>query len=194
VQSRILLLLLLVNATGGLADVEFVEPLVVNLGEHAALEQAKQVPSFVERLEDSTVGILVLTKELTLELLKEDKEVLVIAGKRVLTDDSLHGEGVLAGSVERVHLREDGRMILSGQLVEGCDNLLIAIGVLDDGLLLLDTNSRLHQTGERGQDVDRRVDLPVVKRIINEDLALSDVASEIRDRMSDIRVGHSQDR
>jgi hypothetical protein len=36
--------------------------------------------------------------------------------------------------------------------------------------------------------------LPVVECIVNEDLALSDIASQVGDGMSDIRVGHGEDR
>lgn len=49
-------------------------------------------------------------------------------------------------------------------------------------------NSFLHETGERGEDVDGRVNLLVVKLTIDEDLALSNVASQIGDGMGDIVV------
>ena len=48
------------------------------------------------------------------------------------------------------------------------------------------SNGRLHKTRERGQDVDRGVDLLVVELSIDEDLALCDIASQIRDRVGDI--------
>jgi len=56
--------------------------------------------------------------------------------------------------------------------------------VILSGKLLSD--SRLHESGKRGQDVDGRVDLPVVELTIDEDLALCDITSQIRDRMGDI--------
>lgn len=46
----------------------------------------------------------------------------------------------------------------------------------------------LHETGERGEDVDGRVNLLVVKLTIDEDLALSNVASQIGNGMGDIVV------
>jgi len=48
------------------------------------------------------------------------------------------------------------------------------------------TNSALHQTRKRRQHIDGRVDLPVVELPIDEDLALSNVTSEIRNRMCDV--------
>lgn len=48
------------------------------------------------------------------------------------------------------------------------------------------TNSTLHQSGERWEHIDRRIDLSVVKLTIDEDLAFSDVPSQVRDRMCDV--------
>mgnify|MGYP006996962807 CR=1 FL=1 len=74
------------------------------------------------------------------------------------------------------------------------------------------SNSTLHQTRKRRQDIDRRVDLSVVELSINEDLSLRDITSQVcdrkrqqiiqdrpkalrtRNRMRDIVVGHGQDR
>lgn len=47
-------------------------------------------------------------------------------------------------------------------------------------------DGRFHQTGERGQDVDWRVDTLVVQLTIDEDLSLRDVASQIGDGVGDI--------
>ena len=48
------------------------------------------------------------------------------------------------------------------------------------------SDSRLHKSRERGQDVDRGVNLPVVELTIDEDLALCNITSQVRDRVSDI--------
>lgn len=48
------------------------------------------------------------------------------------------------------------------------------------------TNSALHETRQRGQDVDRWVDLPVVQLTVDEDLALRDITRKIWDRMRDV--------
>jgi hypothetical protein len=173
-----LLLFLLVGLGAGTSIVVLSEDLLVDLGEHALLEETKEVPGRVQRLEDITTTILALLEEVSLELLKEDEEVLIVGREGVLTDDSLHGQSILARSIERVHLSEDGWMIISGELMS----------------VLLNTDGRLHQTGQRGQHIDGRVDLPVVEGVVNEDLTLSDIAGQIRDRMGDIRVGHRQDR
>ena len=47
-------------------------------------------------------------------------------------------------------------------------------------------NGGLHQTGERGKDVDRRVDALVVQLTVDEDLALSDVSCQIGNWMCNI--------
>ena len=52
--------------------------------------------------------------------------------------------------------------------------------VLLDGLL--------HETGERGEDVDGRVDLFVMELSVDEDLSFRDVAGEIRDGMGDVVI------
>ena len=44
----------------------------------------------------------------------------------------------------------------------------------------------LHETGQRRQDVDRWVYLPVVQLTIDEDLALRDVPGEIGNGVRDI--------
>lgn len=50
----------------------------------------------------------------------------------------------------------------------------------------------LHETRQRRQHVDRRVDLPVVKLTIDVDLALSDVSRQIGNRMGYVVVGHGE--
>lgn len=61
------------------------------------------------------------------------------------------------------------------------------IAVVLAGKLLAD--SALHKTRQRGQDIDRWVDLPVVQLTVDEDLALRDVTGKIWDRMRNICVG-----
>ena len=54
-------------------------------------------------------------------------------------------------------------------------------------------NGRLHQSGERGQNVDWGIDLSVVELTVDVDLTLGDVAGQIRDGVSDVIVRHGQD-
>ena len=102
-----LFLFFLVSLGTGASIVVLSEDLLVDFGEHALLEKTKEVPSCVERLEDITTAILALLEEVSLELLKEDEEVLIVSCEGVLTDDSLHGQRILARSIETVHLGED---------------------------------------------------------------------------------------
>lgn len=48
------------------------------------------------------------------------------------------------------------------------------------------TDGRLHETRERGKNVDRGVDTLVVELTVNEDLALGNVTSQIGDRVGDV--------
>jgi hypothetical protein len=127
-----LLLFLLVVFLSCTPVVVLGEDLLVDLGQHTFLEEAEQVPSGIQGLEDGTATVLALLQEVSLELVEEDEEVLVISGKGVLTDDGLHGKSILTSGVERVHLREDGGVILTSQLMT----------------VLLNTDGRLHQTGK----------------------------------------------
>ena len=54
-------------------------------------------------------------------------------------------------------------------------------------------NGRLHKSRQRREHVDGRIDLPVVDLPVDVDLTLRNVARQIRDRMGDVIVGHSQD-
>lgn len=58
------------------------------------------------------------------------------------------------------------------------------IGVVLTSAALAD--SRLHQTGQRRQHVDGRVDTLVGELTVNEDLTLSNVTGQVRDGVSDI--------
>ena len=106
-----------------------------------------------------------MADEVLLELIEELERKLVLAAQRLLTDDSLHSCCVTADGVFRVQLIRHIAVVAASEL-------------LADGAL--------HQTTETGQDVDGRVDLSVVQLAIDEDLALRDVASKVRNGMRDI--------
>ena len=48
------------------------------------------------------------------------------------------------------------------------------------------TDSTLHQTRQRWQDIDWWIDLTVVQLTVDKDLALSDVTRQIRDRVGNV--------
>ena len=112
-----LLLFLLVGIVPSASIVILGEDLLINLGKHTLLEKSEKIPSSIQRLENITASVLALLQEVSLELLKEDKEVLVISGQGVFTDDSLHGQCVFTRGVESVHLSEDGRVIVTSQFM-----------------------------------------------------------------------------
>lgn len=51
------------------------------------------------------------------------------------------------------------------------------------------SNGRLHETRERGQDIDGRVNLLVVELTIDKDLSFRNITRQIGDRVSDIYTG-----
>ena len=56
------------------------------------------------------------------------------------------------------------------------------------------TDTVLHQTGQRRQYVDRRVDCLSVQLTIQYDLTFGDVTGQVRNRVCNIIIRHSQDR
>ena len=117
------------------------------------------------------VLIATLRDEVLLELAEELEIEEVIRRERLFSDHGLHRLHVLADGVARVELVRHVRVVLPGH-------------ALADG--------GLHETRERRQHVDRRVDLSVVQLTIYVDLALRDVSSQIGDGVSDVIVGHRQ--
>lgn len=151
--------------------VEHVSVLWIDFVEGFGPEEGEKLPSLVEGGEDGSVFVVTLLDELSFESVVELEVELVIWGQSFLTDDGLHGLSILTHGVERVHLVADGWVILSGHAL---------------------TNSVLHQTGERWQDVDWWIDVSLVHLSIDVDLTLSDIACEIWDWMGDIIVWHGK--
>ena len=56
------------------------------------------------------------------------------------------------------------------------------------------TNTILHQTGKRGQYIDRRIYGLAVKLTVKNDLSFSDITGQVRNGMCNIIIWHGQDR
>lgn len=140
--------------------------LVEDLGRDAvellARERAEQRPREVERLKDGAVLADALADELLLEPPKEGEGELggararasaiangdtgaqgtathlLLLRESLLSDDGLHRGSVLADGVHRVHLVRDVAVVATGEAL---------------------ANGRLHETRERREHVDGRVDL-----------------------------------
>jgi len=125
----------------------------------------QQLPGLVERLVDGPLLVRTLRDKGALELVEELERELVFAGERLLSDDGFHGGGIATDGVFGVQLVRDIRMVASG----------VAFA---DG--------RLHQTRQRWQDVDWRVDTLVVQLTVDEDLTFGDVACQVGNRMGDV--------
>uniref|UniRef100_A0A2M4D215 Putative secreted protein n=1 Tax=Anopheles darlingi TaxID=43151 RepID=A0A2M4D215_ANODA len=139
--------------------------------EHLLREDTQQLPADVERFEHGTVLVVALRDEVLLELGQELQVQQIVGRQGFLTDHSLHG----------LHVLTDG--VASVQLV-GHIRVILARHALTDG--------GLHQTRQRRQHVDRRIDLSVVQLTIDVDLTLGNVTGQIGNRMGDIVVRHSQ--
>mmetsp|Transcript_44392 Transcript_44392/g.74728 ORF Transcript_44392/g.74728 Transcript_44392/m.74728 type:complete len:361 (+) Transcript_44392:445-1527(+) len=142
-----------------------------DLGKHFWTEGSHNMPAQIQRRENVTVVSESLPQELLLELFQEFLVQQVIGGQSLLTDDSLHGHHILANSISCVHLVGHLVVVLAGHAL---------------------SDSVLHQTRQRRQNVDGGVDLLVVQLPINVHLALRDVSRKIGNRMRDVIVGHGQ--
>merc|ERR1711920_1143858 len=152
--------------------VELVLDLLRDLLEQLLREDPQQCPGNVQRGEDVAILICSLCEELRLELVSELEVLVLILTQCLLADDGLHGSCVLPNGIIRIHLIRN-------------------VGVVETSHALAD--SRLHQPAQRWEDIDRRVDLPVVQRPVDKHLALGDVSSQVWNGMCDVIVRHGQD-
>jgi hypothetical protein len=84
----------------------------------------------------------------------ELKVELILVSKGFLTDDSLHGLGIFTLSVECIHLVGDIWVINSCHA---------------------STNSTLHQSGQRWQHIDWRIDTSLMHVSVDIDLTFCDI-------------------
>ena len=112
-----------------------------------------------------------LTDKRILKVVSELEVELILGSKSFLSHDSLHGHHILTSSVVGVQLVGHGVVVVTSHSL---------------------TNSRLHQTGQRGQHVNGRIDTALVQSTIQIDLTLGNVSREIGNRMGNIIVGHGQ--
>lgn len=172
-QALLLLAVLLgviVGVTSSLVSlalplVEFVEDLLGDSVEELLGVDSEQIPSLVKTVEDSALLVGTLVDVRLLELLEELERKLVLVGQSLLTNDSLHRCSVTTNGVLGVKLVGDITVVL-------------ARVALADG--------RLHETRERGKDVDGWVDTLVVELTVDENLALGNVTSQIGNRVGDV--------
>mmetsp|Transcript_7601 Transcript_7601/g.14104 ORF Transcript_7601/g.14104 Transcript_7601/m.14104 type:complete len:249 (+) Transcript_7601:35-781(+) len=155
-----------------LAVVVLVKCFDVDSPQHLSREESKQRPGQVQRVENSSRLVSALGNKLLLELSEELQVEQVLITQGFLTHDRLHGEHVFTNRIAGIHLVRHLRVVVTGHAF---------------------TDGTLHQTTQRGQDVHRRENLPIVQLPVNVDLSLSNVTREIRNWVSDIIVRHGED-
>ena len=74
----------------------------------------------------------------------------------------------------------------------GSEELVCDGRVIGSGVALAD--AVLHQTGQRRQNRDRRIDTALLQTSVQNDLTFGDIACQVRDRVGDIVIRHGQDR
>jgi len=135
-------------------------------------EETEEGPSKIQTLEDISCIVRTLLKELTFKLFKELKIKSIIISKSFLTNDCLHGLSIFTNGIECIKLVRHFWVINSSETF---------------------SDSRLHETRERGQHIDWWIDLSVVEISINENLTFSNISCKIRNWMSNVIIRHSQD-
>ena len=137
------------------AHVIFILDLVSDLGELLSLEKRQKIPSFIKRIKDSSVFIIALVYKLFLKSVMELKIKLIFISKSFLTDDSLHGLGIFTLGVNSVHL------VGNIWVIHSCH---------------ASTNSTLHQSWERWQHIDWRIDTSLMHVSVDVDLSFCNIS------------------
>lgn len=134
-------------------------------------EYLEQVPGLIQAAEYRSNVIRALTDKLAFELLQKLKVQKIILVKGLFSYYGLHGQSVLSHGVVKVKLVGDFLVVCSCSLL---------------------SNGAFHKTTQRWQNIDRRINVSVMKLSVQVDLTLCDIPRKVRDGMSDIIIGHRQ--
>mmetsp|Transcript_29901 Transcript_29901/g.56072 ORF Transcript_29901/g.56072 Transcript_29901/m.56072 type:complete len:340 (-) Transcript_29901:549-1568(-) len=155
-----------------LAVVVLVLQLLWDLLQKLLREDSQQRPGDVKRREDVAVLVWALGQKLKLKLVSELEILVLILAQGLFAHHCLHCPCVLADGVVGIQLIGHIWMIIPRHAL---------------------SDARLHQSAEGRQHVDGWIDLPVVQGSVHKDLSLGDVASQVRDWVCDVIIGHGQD-
>src|SRR2546427_2124027 len=153
--------------------VVLLERLPVDLRQPSLVDRRQEKPSDLERLLDAPVLLGTLPDELLLEPVGELEHLPVLVGERFLPDDGHDAADVLALRVRGIELVRDLLVVLARPVFP------------DPGV---------HEAGQGGERVDRRVDPFPVQLPVHGDLAFRDVPGQVRDGVGPVVVGDRHDR
>src|SRR2546426_8398843 len=153
--------------------VVLLERLPIDLRQPRLVDRRQEAPSDLERLLDTPVLLGTLPDELLLEPVGELEHLPVPVGERFLPDDGHEAADVLSLRVRGIELVRDLLVVLARPVFP------------DPGV---------HEAGQGGERVDRRVDPFPVQLPVHRDLAFRDVPGQVRDGVGPVVVGDRHDR
>src|SRR2546428_2493712 len=145
--------------------VVLVERLPVNLRQPSLVDRRQEAPSDLEGVLNGPVLLGALADELLLEPVGEFEHLPVPVRKRLLPDDGDETADVLSFRVRRVELVRDLLVVLARPVFP------------DPGV---------HEPGQGGERINRRVDPFPVQFPVHRDLAFRDLPGQVRDGMGPI--------
>src|SRR3989442_4721356 len=153
--------------------VVLIERLPIDLRQPGLVDGREEAPSNLECVLDAPVLLGTLPDELLLEPVGEFEHLPVPVGEGFLSDDRHETADVLSFRVRGIELIRDLLVIFARPVLP---------------------NPGIHEPGQGGQRVDRRIDPFPVQLPVHRDLAFRDVPGEVRDRVGPIVVRDRHDR
>src|SRR2546427_5375913 len=153
--------------------VVLLERLPIDLRQPRLVDRRQEKPSDLERLLDAPVLLGTLPDELLLEPVGELEHLPVPVGERFLPDDGHDAADVLSLRVRGIELVRDLLVVLARPVLP------------DPGV---------HEAGQGGERVDRRIDSFPVQLPVHRDLAFRDVPGQVRDGVGPVVIRDRHDR
>lgn len=135
-------------------------------------EYIQQIPRYIQRLLNISIFVHALSQEFLFEPLNKVQVQEIFITQRFLTNNCLHSLSIPTHRLVSLQLVRYLRMVQPSHAF---------------------ADTRLHQSTERRQHIDRRLDLSVVDLSVYEYLSLGDVTSQIRNRVRDVVIRHGED-
>src|SRR5881296_1269734 len=150
-----------------------VERLPIDLRQPGLVDRREEAPSDLEGVLDGPVLLGALADELLFEPVRELEHLPVPVGEGFLSNDRHETTDVLSFRVRRIELVRDLLVVLARPVLP------------DPGI---------HEAGQGGERIDRRVDPFPMQIPVHRDLAFRDVPGQVRDRVGPIVIRDRHDR